>query len=182
LRQDELIRNYLFVRFPEIVQVKIERTETELIISVFSPNTSLITGESNENLDVVLSKITQIVNDQKIAIKLYLENVHWVSAQKIANDLAKQLENRVPCALALRTVTQGIRNFAVCINGTIDKVQIAQTKKISQGKMSSNTLDSLIDESRKTEAKTERGQIGITVQVYKGESKRKKIKYVNFNT
>jgi ribosomal protein S3 len=181
LQQDKLIRDYLFARFPEIVQVKIERTETELIVSVFSPNTSLITGESNENLDVILSKFTQIVNDQKIAVKLYLENVYF-SAQKIANDLAKQLENRVPCASALRTTLQGVKNFAVCINGTIDKVQIAQTKKISRGKMSSNTLDSLIDESRKTEAKTKRGQIGITVQIYKGESKRKKINYGNFNT
>lgn len=105
----------------------------------------MITGESNENLDIVLAKIAQIVNDQKIAIKLHLKNEKDIpSAQKIANDLAQQLENRVNCRSALRILYK-TKNFAVFINGRIDGAEMAQPKKVSQGKMPSGTFDSLIE-------------------------------------
>jgi ribosomal protein S3 len=115
LQQDKLIRNYLFARFSGITQIRIERTKTELIIFVHSPNTSLITGESNDNSDAILAKVAQIVNDQKIITKLHLvtERDIYSSAQAIANDLAQQLKNRVSCRSALRDLLfklgQGVR-------------------------------------------------------------------------
>ena len=182
LQQDKLIRNYLFTRFPEITQIKIERTETELVIFVRSPNTSLITGESDDSVDIILAKITQIANDQKIVIKpkLYLEKDNF-SAQKVANDLAQELKNRVHSrsALRVRALQEESRDFVVRIKGIIDGVEMAQIKKNSRGRMSSATLDSLIEEGR-AEASVERGQIGVSVLIYRG--KRKKTKYVNFNT
>src|SRR6185312_1451929 len=97
LQQDKLIRDYLFSRFPEITRVKIERTKVELFVFVYSPNVSLITGESNDNLDQILTKITDIVNEKKTIVKLYLneERKIYSSAQAIANDLARKLESRV---------------------------------------------------------------------------------------
>lgn len=184
LQQDKLIRDYLFSRFPEITQVKIERTKAELFIFVYSPNVSLITGESNDNLDQILTKITNIVNEKKTIVKLYLneERKIYSSAQAIANDLARKLESRVAWQslrqdflrkVAAEKEVQGIK---IRIGGCLEKGGIAQRKKISQGRMPSSTLDSLIEEAR-TEANTIYGQIGIIVQIYKG--KEKKLKYAN---
>ncbi|CAJ0844215.1 18343_t:CDS:2 [Entrophospora sp. SA101] len=94
--ENKLIRDYLFSRFPEITQIKIERTKVELFIFVHSPNTSLITGESNDNLDQILTKITDIVNEKKIVTKLHLKEERriYTSAQAIANDLAHKLKSR----------------------------------------------------------------------------------------
>ncbi|CAJ0833037.1 1059_t:CDS:2 [Entrophospora sp. SA101] len=138
---------------------------TELFVFVYSPNISLITGEDNDNLDQILTKITNIVNEKKIITKLYLneERKIYSSAQAIANDLALAGE-------------KDIRGIKVRVGGCLEKGGIAQHKTISQGRMPSNTLDSLIKEA-KTEANTIYGQIGIVVQIYKG--KKKKLKYVN---
>jgi len=182
LQQDKLIRDYLFSRFPGINQIKIERTETELIIFVHSPNTSLITGESNDNSDAVLAKISQIVNDQKIVTKLRLVTERD-TAQAIANDLARQLEDRVDYRLALRNLLfklrQEVWGFMIVINGLIGGVEIAQSKKTKQGQMPFGTLVCLIEHGW-AEANTDRGQVGITVFIYKG--KREKINYGNSNT
>ncbi|CAJ0909893.1 5189_t:CDS:10 [Entrophospora sp. SA101] len=145
---NKLIRDYLFSRFPVITQIKIERTKAELFVFVYSPNISLITGEDNDNLDQILTKITNIVNEKKIITKLYLneERKIYSSAQAIANDLAPGEKD--------------IRGIKVRVGGCLEKGGIAQHKTISQGRMPSNTLDSLIKEA-KTEANTIYGQIGI---------------------
>jgi len=173
LQQEKLIRDYLFTRFPEIIQIKIERTETELFIFVRSPNTSLITGESNDNLDVILNKIAQIMKDPKIVTKLYLENEKDInsSPQALANNLAQQLESRVVLRSALRTTFHEVRDYAVFVNGRVDKSEYAQAKKNNRGRMPSSRLDSIIDRGF-TEASTERGQVGITVLIYKGRPKK----------
>lgn len=175
LKQDKLIRDYLLSRFPEITQIEIERTKVELFIYVHSPNTSLIAGESNDNLDQILTKITNIVNEKKIIIKLHLSE-DCALAQVIANDLAHKLKSRVAWnslrydllkKIAGKKEVQGIK---IRVNGCLEKGGIAQHKKINQGRMPSSTLDGLIEEA-KTEANTIYGQIGITVQIYKGKRK-----------
>ncbi|KLL03381.1 MAG: 30S ribosomal protein S3 [Mycoplasmataceae bacterium CE_OT135] len=176
LRQDKLIRDYLFSRFPEITQIEIERTKVELFIYVHSPNTSLIAGESNDNLDQILTKITNIVNEKKIITKLYLKEESYTSAQAIANDLAHKLKSRVAWNSLrydlLRKVAgeREIQGIKILVNGCLEKGGMAQHKKINQGRMPSSTLDSLIEEAE-TEANTIYGQIGITVQIYKGKRK-----------
>jgi len=178
LHQDKLIRDYLFARFPGITQIKIERTEAELIVIVHSPNISLITGENNDNSDVILAKIAKIVNDKKNITKLRLvpERNIYSSAQAIANDLAQQLKNRISCRLALRNLLiklgQEVKGIRICLSGRLDGAEIAQSKITNQGKMPSSTLSSLIEYGQ-TEASTTYGQIGITVQIYKGKRKNK---------
>ena len=184
LQQDWLIRDYLFSRFPEITKVEIERTKVELFVFVHSPNISLITGESNDNLDQILTKIINIVDNKKITTKLYLEeekNIYSV-AQAIANDLARKLESRIAWNTLRYDLLKKIANekkikgIEVKINGCLEKGGIAQHKTISQGRMPSSTLIGSIEEAQ-AEARTLYGQIGIEVKIYKG--KEKKIKYVN---
>jgi len=96
--------------------------------------------------------------------------------------LARKLESRITWQSLrqdfLKKVAgeKDIRGIKVRVGGCLEKGGIAQHKTISQGRMPSNTLDSLIKEA-KTEANTIYGQIGIVVQIYKG--KKKKLKYVN---
>ncbi|RHZ35963.1 30S ribosomal protein S3 [endosymbiont GvMRE of Glomus versiforme] len=181
LQQDWLIRKYLFFRFPEITKIRIERTEVELFIFVHSPNVSLITGESNDNSDQILTKIVNIVNDKKNIIKLHLTEEKDL-AQAIANDLARKLESRIAWNSLrhdlLRKIAyeKEIKGIKIQIKGCLEKGGIAQRKKTSQGRMPSSTLIGLVEEA-KAEAHTLHGQIGIKVKTYKG--KKKKLKYVN---
>ncbi|WP_172575192.1 30S ribosomal protein S3 [endosymbiont GvMRE of Glomus versiforme] len=184
LQQDWLIRKYLFSHFPEITQIKIERTEAELFVFVYSPNIGLITGENDDNSDQVLTKIVNIVNEKKITTKLHLIEENS-SAQAIANDLARKLESRIAWnslrhdLLKKITNKREIRGIKIRVKGCLEKGRIAERKSISKDRMPSNTLDSSIKEGQ-AEANTKYGQIGIIVKIYKG--KEKKLKYVDINT
>jgi small subunit ribosomal protein S3 len=187
LQQDGLIRDYLYSHFPEITEIEIERTEGQLFVFIHSPNSSLIAGESNDNLDKILAKVSRIVQDKKIVTKLELieERNIYTSPRAIANYLARQLENRVAWPLLLRNLLKNIarekevKGIKIKAKGRLGGVAIAQHKLIIRGRMPSSTLVSSIKEGT-TEANTAYGKIGITVEIYKG--KKKKLKYVNTNT
>ncbi|CAG8595234.1 35828_t:CDS:10, partial [Racocetra persica] len=137
--KEKLIRDYLFFSFPEITEIGIERTEVELFIIVHTSDISSLDEKFNESQDQILTKIANIVNDKKIATRLYLDK-NYSLAQAMANNLARQLER-----------VNGR------INGCLEKGGIAQHKKIKQGEMPTSTLDSLIEEG-KSEANTINGQ------------------------
>lgn len=138
----------------------------------------MITGENNDNSDVISAEIDKIVNDKKNITKLRLvpERNIYSSAQAIAKDLAQQLKNRISCRLALSNLLfklgQEVRGIRILLNGRLDGAEIAQSKITKQGKMPSNTLSSLIEHGQ-AETSTKYGQVGISVQIYKGRRKNK---------
>lgn len=137
-----------------------------------------MTGENNDNSDIILAEIAKIINDKKIITKLYLETEKEIysSARAIANDLAQQIQSRVSCNLALRSILlgRGVKGFYARLKGRLDGVEIARLKVVKKGNMPSSSLDKLIEEA-KSEANTTYGKIGITVKIYKEKEKRNKV-------
>lgn len=182
-RQDELIRDYIFSHFTEIVSVEIERTETELVIYIYISNSSLINEKNENSLNQTLARL---INNKRLSIKTYFK-LDQDSAQALASNLARQLENNVnwkqACQEVLSQASRSQKNKGVKleISGRLNRREIAETKKTDNKRsLSSSSIISLICFGE-TEAKTSTGKIGITVQISKKEEhkKKKKIKYVN---
>ena len=183
LKKDKSIRDYLHSSFPDIDRLKIEYTKNNIFIYLYIPEISLVLGEDNSKLTAVMKDVYKIVNDEKIAVKINLIEVKRVysHAQSIANLIAGQLKKRTRSRQVLKNLLmklaaeREVKGAKIEISGRLDESDIAQTKKIVQGKMPLSTIDSNIDVGR-TEAITSYGKIGIKVLIYKGKiwQKRKK--------
>jgi len=175
LKQDKTIRNYLFKRFFEVTQVKIERTLNDLFLYVYAINISLLMGENSQNLDKILKKIYSLVDD-KVSVRFNLMEVKEIysSAPAIARHLASQFESRISSRMSLNNAAdeairqREVKGVRISASGRLDGSEIAQSKKIVRGRMPLSTLRSDIDYGF-AEATTNYGKIGIMVLIYKGE-------------
>ena len=116
------------------------------------------------------------INDDKVSVKINLIEVKnpYNYAQSIANLISSQLKKRVSSRLVLRNILnklqfeREIKGIKLQIKGRVDGAEIAQTKKIVQGKMPLSTIDSNIDVGQ-SETITAYGKIGIQVLIYFGK-------------
>jgi small subunit ribosomal protein S3 len=136
----------------------------------------LVLGEDNSKLEAVMKNIYRIVDDNKIAVKINLIEVKKVysHAQSIANLIAGQLKKRIRSRQVIKTLLKYItferenKGVKIKISGRLDESDNAQTKKIVQGKMPLNTIDSNVERGFR-EVITSYGAIGIEVIIYKGK-------------
>ena len=172
---------------PDTDRLKIEYIKNNIFIYLYIPEISLVLGEDNSKLTEIMKGIYKIINDDKVAVKINLIEVKkiYTHAQSIANLIASQLKKRTRSRQVLKTLLmklsseREVRGAKIEISGRLDESDIAQTKKIVQGKMPLSTIDSNIDTGR-AEAITSYGKIGIKVLIYKGKIWQKRNKnYVN---
>ncbi|WNE39971.1 MAG: 30S ribosomal protein S3 [Mycoplasmataceae bacterium] len=187
LTKDKLIRDYLKKLFPDIDRLKIEYSKTNIFIYLYIPEVSLVLGEDNSKLEKVMKGIYDIVNDAKIKVKVSLIEVKkiYANAQSIANLISGQLKKRMRSRQIIKnilskiTLEREVKGAKIEISGRLDESDMAQTRKVVQGKMPLSTIDSNIEIGR-AETVTSYGKIGIKVLIYKGKIWQKKNKnYVN---
>lgn len=187
LTKDKLIRDYLKKLFPDIDRLKIEYSKTNVFIYLYIPEVSLVLGESNSKLEKVMKGIYDIVNDAKIKVKVSLIEVKkiYANAQSIANLISGQLKKRMRSRQIIKNILSKIilerevKGAKIEISGRLDESDMAQTRKVVQGKMPLSTIDSNIEVGR-AETVTSYGKIGIKVLIYKGKIWQKRNKnYVN---
>jgi len=135
-----------------------------------------VLGEDNSKLEKVMKGIYKIINDDKVAVKVNLIEVKkvYTQAQSIANLIAGQLKKRTRSRQVIKTLLsklaaeREVKGAKIKISGRLDESDIAQTKKIVQGKMPLSEIDSNI-EGGKSILITSYGVIGIEVLIYKGK-------------
>jgi len=187
LKQDKLIRDYLFKSYSGITKIKIERTETELFVFAHTVNMTLMMGENNNNLDLILQKIATILDNKKIHTKFHLNEIKKIysSAQSIANNLSEQITNRVRYRQACKKIVRQamleneVQGVKVKISGLLDGNKIARTELFIEGKMPTSTLDSIIEYGQAVAKTTTYGQIGIIIWLCKVKVKEFKNNWQN---
>lgn len=182
LRQDTLIRRYISLFSKDILQIRIERSSSGLFIFVSTSNVGYLTEKSNERVEKIVKEVQKIVNNKEINVKIHLIEIKRVfsNSQYVANLIASRIKARTPFRVALRTVIskvtaqKEVKGIKVKISGRLDGSEIAKTEKMNVGKVPLSTLVSLIDFAQ-SEAKATYGKIGISVWIYKGKQRGKKI-------
>lgn len=182
LRQDKLIRDYINLSSKDVVQIRIERSSSGLFVFVSTTNVSYLIEKNNERLEKIVKKVQEIVNNKKIDVKIHLFEIKKVfsNAQYVANLIASRIKARTPFRVALRTVLskvtaqKEVKGIKIKISGRLDGSEIAKTEKVNSGKVPLSTLVSIIDFAQ-SEAKATYGKIGISVWIYKGRQRGKKV-------
>ena len=113
------------------------------------------------------------MTSQKVLINIEEIKKPELDSQLVAEDIARQLENRVTFRRAMkqamtRTMRLGAKGIKTACSGRLGGAEMARTEHYHEGTIPLQTLRADIDYGF-AEADTTYGKIGVKVWIYKGE-------------
>ena len=174
LVEDYNIRKYLKKRLYEsgVNRIEIERASDRVKVIIHTAKPGLVIGKGGAEIEKLKADV------QKMTAKKLFIDVKEVKrpdreAQLVAENVAKQLENRVSFRRALksamsRSMKSGIMGIKAAVSGRLGGADIARTEFYSEGTIPLQTLRADIDYGF-AEADTTYGKLGVKVWIYKGE-------------
>ena len=174
LVEDYNIRKYLKKRLYEsgVNRIEIERASDRVKVIIHTAKPGLVIGKGGAEIEKLKADV------QKMTAKKLFIDVKEVKrpdreAQLVAENVAKQLENRVSFRRAIksamsRSMKSGIMGIKAAVSGRLGGADIARTEFYSEGTIPLQTLRADIDYGF-AEADTTYGKLGVKVWIYKGE-------------
>ena len=174
LYQDMQLRKVLQRRAREsgIARVDIERTGSEVFVTVFSARPGILIGRGGQNVESLRRELEQVAKER---VRLTIREVDQpeMVAALVAFNIAERLEARVPYRRVMkqasfRTMQAGAQGVKIRVGGRLGGAEIARSQTVHEGRMPLHTLRADIDYGF-TEARTIMGRVGVKVWVYRGE-------------
>ena len=164
LVEDHKIRTELKAQLKDagVPKIEIERTvdpstsAPRVTVNIYCAKPGMVIGKGGEERVALQNKLTKEYGKTVIVNVIEVKSAA-TNAQLVAEDIARQLENRV--------TAKGIK--AMC-SGRLGGADIARTESYHEGTIPLQTLRADIDYGF-AEAATTYGRIGVKVWVYKGE-------------
>ena len=174
LINDIRIREYLEKNLKEaaIASVIVDRKNNKCEVSIYTAKPGVIIRRGGEDIEKLRKKLSKLVGEE-IYINIVEEKNPNLSAQIVADTIAKQIENRAN----FRTVQkQAIKNVMkagavgvkTAVSGRLGGAEMARTEGYTEGTVPLHTIRADIDYATAT-APTTYGKIGVKVWIYKGE-------------
>lgn len=153
-------------------RINIERTNERVKITIHTSKPGIIIGRNGSSIQE-LSNQLQKMTTQKVMINIEEIKKPELDSQLVAEDIAKQLENRVTFRRAMkqamtRTMRLGAKGIKTTCSGRLGGAEMARTEHYHEGTIPLQTLRADIDYGF-AEANTTYGKIGVKVWIYKGE-------------
>ena len=174
LVEDIKIRKYIkkTLSTAAISNIEIERASDRMRIFIFTARPGVIIGRRGSEIDRLKEEL-QDITEKDIFIEIKEIKNPACEAQIIAENIAFQLEKRIPFRRVLKKavqngMNQGLGGIKVAIAGRLGGSEIARTEKYKQGKIPLQTKRADVYYGF-TEAHTTFGLIGIKVWTYKGD-------------
>ncbi len=175
LHEDIKIRNLIKenLRFAGIPKVEINRLPDQVVIDIFAAKPGVVIGRGGTEVDKLREQIQKIVNNKEIVLNIREVKNPNSNAQLIAENVAVQLEKRIPFRRAIkRAISQamesGAKGIKIKCAGRLAGAEIARSAQYKEGKVPLHTIRAFIDYGF-IEANTMFGTIGVKVWVYKGD-------------
>ncbi|MBP5153418.1 MAG: 30S ribosomal protein S3 [Lachnospiraceae bacterium] len=174
LVEDNKIRKFLKKTLYEsgVSKIAIERASDRVKITVFTAKPGQVIGKGGAEIEKLKADV------QKMTTKKVFLDVKEIKrpdkeAQLVAENIARQLENRVSYRRAVksnmsRALKSGALGIKAAVGGRLGGADIARTEFYSEGTIPLQTLRADIDYGF-AEANTTYGKLGVKVWVYKGE-------------
>ena len=174
LHEDLKIRAEIKKRYLKsgVVKVGIDRFPEKVHVKLYSTKPGLVIGQRGKNIEALKTKLAKFVT-KPLEVKIIEVSKPDGSAQALAENVATQLEDRMPfrramkqtLRSALRAGGQGIR---IMVSGRLNGADMARSEQYLEGRVPLHTLRAMIDYGF-AEADTTYGKIGIKVWLYTGD-------------
>ncbi|MBI5788843.1 MAG: 30S ribosomal protein S3 [Candidatus Schekmanbacteria bacterium] len=174
LHEDIEIRKYVLesLKHTGVSKVEIERASKRVKVNIFTARPGVVIGKKGQEVEK-LKKELQKLTKKQIFVNIYEVRKAEIDAKLLAENIATQLERRIPFRRAMKkAVTTAIRFGAggvkIACSGRLGGAEMARREWYMEGRMPLHTLRANIDYGL-AEANTTYGIIGVKVWVFKGE-------------
>jgi len=174
LVEDNKLRKYVKEKlYPAgVSRITIQRTAERVRVTIFAAKPGIIIGRNGQAIQELQDEL-QKMSEQKVLINIEEIKRPELDAQLVAEDIAKQLENRVTFRRAMkqsmsRTMKMGAHGIKTQCSGRLGGADMARTEHYHEGTIPLQTLRANIDYGF-AEANTTYGKTGVKVWIYKGE-------------
>lgn len=174
LHADIKVRTYLqkVLADAQVSSVDIERPAKNAKVTIRTARPGVLIGQKGRGVETLRSEVSRIMS---VPVHLNIEEVKKpeLSAKLVAEQVAKQLEQRVMFRRAMKkAVTGALRAGAlgvkICVSGRLGGAEIARSEWYREGRVPLHTFRADIDYDV-AEAHTTFGVIGVKVWIFKGE-------------
>jgi len=158
---------------PGIANVEIERDATKIKVFVHTSRPGLLIGQKGAEIEKIRVAIEKITGGKPVNLNIVEIKDIDLTAQLVAEDIARQLEMRTSFRRAMklvikRTMDAGAHGIKTMVSGRLGGAEIARSESYHEGTIPLHTLRADIDYAH-AEAMTTYGIIGVKVWIYKGE-------------
>ncbi len=174
LVSDYNVRKYLKKELYDagISKIEIERDGHRVRVFVSCAKPGMVIGRGGVEIEKYRQSLEKMVG-MPVALNVVEIRQPDLEAQLVAENIAKQLENRVAFRRAMKmsirnTMRLGAKGIKISCGGRLGGAEIARTEHYHEGTIPLQTLRADIEYGF-AEANTTYGKIGIKVWIYKGE-------------
>ena len=174
LVEDYNIRKYLKKRLYDasISKIDIERTRDRVKIYVYTAKPGIVIGKGGAEIEKLRTDVQKLTK-KKLVIDVKEIKKPDTDAQLVAENIAKQLEERIPFRRAMkscmgRAMKGGVLGIKTSVSGRLGGADMARTETYNEGTIPLQTLRADIDYGF-AEADTTYGKVGVKTWIYHGE-------------
>ena len=174
LHEDLRIREFLLSKLSEasVSTIQIERASNRVVVSIHTAKPGMVIGKGGSEVDAIRAELNKLTG-KKVHINIVEIKKPELDAKLVAEDIAKQLENRVAFRRAQKQAIQrvmkaGAQGVKTMVSGRLNGADMARTEMYSEGTVPLHTLRSDIDYAWE-EADTTYGKLGVKVWICRVE-------------
>ncbi|AXF56657.1 30S ribosomal protein S3 [Salicibibacter kimchii] len=174
LHEDVKIREYIEERLKDasISSIEIERAANRVNINIHTAKPGMVIGKGGSEVEA-LRKNLNALTGKRVHINISEIKQADLDAKLVAENIARQLENRVSFRRAMkqsiqRTMRAGAKGIRTEANGRLGGADMARSESYNEGTVPLHTLRADIDFGT-AEADTTYGKIGVKIWIYRGE-------------
>ena len=175
LIEDHKVRTFVKKKLYQgsISKVEIERSSDLLHVIIHTAKPGYVIGKGGAEIEKLKSEVQKLTTAKRLSIDIMEVKRPEKDAQLVAEDIARQLENRISFRRAMKSTMQktmkaGALGIKASCSGRLGGADIARTESYSEGTTPLQTLRADIDYGF-AEADTTYGKVGVKVYIYKGE-------------
>ncbi len=174
LNNDVKIRRHIEKKLKQasISNVLINRNQQKTEVIIMTAKPGVVIGHGGGGIEKIRKDLAK-VTDENIFISIKEIKHPALNAALVAEDIARQIENRVSFRIAQKrainnVMKAGAKGIKTSVSGRLGGADMARTERYTEGMVPLHTLRSDIDYALK-EADTTYGKLGVKVWIYKGE-------------
>jgi small subunit ribosomal protein S3 len=174
LHEDLRVREYVAKRLKDasVSKVEIERAANRLNVTIHTAKPGMVIGKGGTEVESLRKALNSLTN-KRVHINILEIKKADIDAKLVAENIARQLENRVSFRRAQKQVIQramrsGAKGIKTMVSGRLGGADIARSESYSEGTVPLHTLRADIDYAT-AEADTTFGKLGVKVWIYRGE-------------
>ena len=174
LHEDIKIREYLENRLSTaaVSSIEIERAANRVNITIHTGKPGMVIGKGGSEVEALRKSLNSLTG-KRVHINIVEIKKVDLNAKLVADNIARQLENRISFRRAQKQAIQramrgGAKGIKTQVSGRLGGADIARAEHYNEGTVPLHTLRADIDYGT-AEADTTDGKLGVKVWIYRGE-------------